>query len=137
MATLKVKSAGKFGSRYGVRVRRNFLAVEAKQNQESNCPRCGSNRVTRQNRGVFYCGKCENEFVGGAFMPETLTGSIVKRMILQKTFMPAEMGLINSEDKAAPAAAKKPKRKEKKEAKAAAESSDVEAESEALVEEDH
>lgn len=106
MATLKVKSAGKFGSRYGVRVRRNFLAVEAKQNQESNCPRCGSIRVSRLNRGVFYCGKCENEFVGGAFVPETLTGGIVKRMIQQKTFLPAEMGLVKVEEKTAEA--KKP-----------------------------
>lgn len=91
MSTVKVSSAGQFGSRYGVRVRRNFLSIHERQSNTHECPSCGASRVRRLNRGVFACQKCGVEFTGGAFLPETLSGSIVAKMIQQKTFSPPAM----------------------------------------------
>lgn len=92
MSTVKVSSAGQFGSRYGVRVRRNFLSINDRQTNRHECPSCGASRVRRLNRGVFSCLKCNVEFTGGAFLPETLSGTIVAKMIQQKTFTPPAMG---------------------------------------------
>jgi len=40
----KTKSAGRFGARYGKRVRARLVAVETKQRVKQKCPFCGKNR---------------------------------------------------------------------------------------------
>lgn len=86
--TRKVASAGRFGSRYGVGIRRKLLKVEPFQLQKHVCPSCGFQKVKRKGRGIFECRKCLHAFVGGAYLPQTLTGGIISKMVSQKMFSP-------------------------------------------------
>lgn len=95
----KTRTAAKFGSRYGVGIRRSWLKVEDKQRQKHSCPFCGFKKVKRVSRGIFSCKKCGKRFSGGAFLPETLTGSIVKKMVSQKSFLSSVSELVESTEK--------------------------------------
>ena len=99
--TKKVKRLGKFGSRYGVGIRKKLLKIEASQYGEHNCPWCNSKRIKRKAAGVFLCKKCGAEFAGGAYVPETMAGSIVKKMVTQKSFVPnlKELAASKEEEK--------------------------------------
>lgn len=99
MATKKLKSVARFGARYGLGVKKRVLEIEQRQKQKFNCPNCGFPKVKRKARGIFKCRKCGSKFTGGAFIPETLTGSIVKKMVSQKAFLPAMKELIEATEK--------------------------------------
>ncbi len=86
--TLKVGSVGRFGSRYGVGIRRKLLKIEPLQLQKHVCPSCGSRRVKRLSKGIFSCSKCLHEFVGGSYVPQTLAGGIISKMVSQRAFAP-------------------------------------------------
>mgnify|MGYP001588885246 CR=1 FL=1 len=93
--TEKVGSTGRFGSRYGVGIRKRLLKIESRSNskrgrgaQGRKCPNCGFNTVKRLSKGVFDCRKCSHQFVGGAYLPQTLTGGIISQMVSQKKFVP-------------------------------------------------
>lgn len=90
--TKKVKSAGRLGSRYGVGIRKRLLKIEAKQQRRYECPFCGFKRVKRKAAGIFACGKCHAKFAGGAYLPETLPGSIIKKTVAQKAFSNKALG---------------------------------------------
>lgn len=89
MTTQKVKSTGRFGVRYGVTIRKRMLKVESQQKQFSDCPSCGFKKVKRISTGVFTCRKCNYTFAGGAYLPRTLAGTIIQKMVTQKSFVPA------------------------------------------------
>lgn len=84
--TAKVKTAGRFGSRYGVGIRKRLIKVETAQKKKHRCPECGFPRVKRLAAGIYICKKCNARFAGGAYTPETMSGRIVKKMIAQKSF---------------------------------------------------
>lgn len=92
--TKKVYTAGRFGAKYGVGIRKRVVKVELKQKQKYTCPSCNSGRLKRINRGIFLCSKCQSEFAGGTFIPHTLTGGIIKKMVSQKNFLPLAKQLI-------------------------------------------
>ena len=94
--TKKVASTGRFGSRYGVGIRKKVLKVESLQIKKKSCPNCGSNSVKRKSAGIFFCSKCSHEFVGGAYLPKTLTGKIISQMVSQKKFAPSELEEVSS-----------------------------------------
>jgi large subunit ribosomal protein L37Ae len=94
--TKKVKSAGRYRARYGIGIRRRLLEIEAKQKKPHSCPYCGFMKVKRKAAGIFICTKCGAKFAGGAFVPQTLTGSIVTKMVMQKSFLPAMNQLIEA-----------------------------------------
>jgi len=98
MSTKKVKRTGRFGSRYGVGIRKRLLKIEAGQFAPHNCPECSAPRVRRKAPGIFYCRKCGYEFAGGAYFPETMTGNIVKKMVSQKVFLPSLRNLIETKE---------------------------------------
>lgn len=131
MATKKVGSAGRFKARYGVGIRKRLIKVEEKQRKASVCQNCGFEKVKRQGTGIYHCKKCGLQFAGGAFLPQTMSGALVKKMVSQKSFLPSVEELISlkegeeakPEKKAGKKAGKKAKKaekegkKEKKEAK--------------------
>ncbi|HKZ64666.1 MAG TPA: 50S ribosomal protein L37ae [Thermoplasmata archaeon] len=72
--TKKVKSVGRFASRYGVRIRRRILEVEVEQRKRHQCPRCMAYSVKRRGTGVWACRRCGLVFAGGAYRPIVTTG---------------------------------------------------------------
>lgn len=100
MTTDKVKSAGRFGSRYGVGIRKRLLKVESRQLKPQTCPFCHFKKVKRKSTGIFVCRKCGAKFAGGAYLSQTMTGSIIKKMVTQKSFTPTETELVEAKEEA-------------------------------------
>jgi len=62
--TKKVGSTGRFGARYGKKVRRKVEKIQRKPHQ---CPYCSSLRAKRIASGIWYCKKCDAKFTGRAY----------------------------------------------------------------------
>ena len=113
--TLKVKTAGRFGSRYGVGIRKRIIKVETLAKRKHRCPDCGFDRVKRVAAGIYVCRKCKLKFAGGAYIPETMSGNIVRKMVLQKSFLPLVKDLISAKEEQEKEPPKEPRQvKEKK-----------------------
>jgi large subunit ribosomal protein L37Ae len=69
--TKKVKSAGKFGTRYGTKARKRYADLDTKMRRPHECPACKRYSVKRTSTGIWKCRKCSEEFVGGAYLPKT------------------------------------------------------------------
>jgi len=69
--TKKVGSAGRFGPRYGRRIRLSVKEVEAKQKKAHRCPMCKKLSLQRISAGIWECKKCGAKFAGGAYTPRT------------------------------------------------------------------
>ena len=74
--TKKVGSAGRFGSRYGVKIRKKVLKIEEKQKQNHTCPNCSKKTLKREVAGMYKCDSCSLTIAGGAYYPETMTGKV-------------------------------------------------------------
>ena len=69
MATKKVGSTGRFGSRYGRRIRTKIVSVE-KDKHLVKCPHCLKLKaLKRVSSGIWYCTKCDTKFAGKAYKP--------------------------------------------------------------------
>ncbi len=77
--TKKAGSIGRFGPRYGVKIRRRVLEVETGQKGYHLCPRCSATKVKRVSSGVWECRHCGLRFAGGAYRPIVTTS--VKREV--------------------------------------------------------
>ncbi|MBU1120546.1 50S ribosomal protein L37Ae, partial [Candidatus Micrarchaeota archaeon] len=97
--TKKVLSTGRFGVRYGVGIRKRLLKIELKQRKKHVCSICGFGKLKRTSTGIYYCKKCDKDFSGGAYLPETMTGRIIKKMVIQKKFLPQLGELIEAREK--------------------------------------
>lgn len=69
MRTRKVGAAGKFGSRYGKKIREDFVKIESLKKTSWECPRCLKKRVRRLAAGVWECDACKHRFAGKAYKP--------------------------------------------------------------------
>lgn len=63
----KTKSAGRFGSRYGKKVRDKLVGVEEKQRKKQKCPFCGKLGVKRISKGIWKCSKCNKKFASDTY----------------------------------------------------------------------
>jgi large subunit ribosomal protein L37Ae len=92
--TKKVGVAGRYGPRYGVRIRKQIAAVTAAKNKSYECPRCKHVAVKRVSTGIWKCRRCDLKFAGGAYTPKVST----------RTSMPSkgddEIVVINKEAEA-------------------------------------
>tara|TARA_Y100000034_G_scaffold83632_1_gene100115 strand:+ start:68 stop:283 length:216 start_codon:yes stop_codon:yes gene_type:complete len=68
--TKKVGSTGRFGVRYGRKIRKRVLKVEKLQKVKHDCPNCKKPGVKRQASGIWYCSKCTTKFAGKAYTPK-------------------------------------------------------------------
>lgn len=68
--TPKKKFAGRFGSKYGKKVREKFFAIEKKQRKKQKCPYCGKLAVKRLSKGIWKCNACNKKFTGGTYFLE-------------------------------------------------------------------
>ncbi|MBS3107357.1 50S ribosomal protein L37ae [Candidatus Woesearchaeota archaeon] len=67
MARKKVNYAGRFGCRYGSRVRAKVNIVEADQRKLQKCPFCESLKAKRVSTGIYECKKCNAKFANKAY----------------------------------------------------------------------
>lgn len=65
----KSKSSGRFGPRYGKRIRASVVSVESKQRKKQKCPFCGKRGVKRIAKGIWKCTrpKCGKKFAFDVF----------------------------------------------------------------------
>ncbi len=68
--TKKAKASGRFGARYGRRVRSKLSAVESKQRVKQKCPYCGKSGVKRLSKGIWECDKCGKKFASDVYYLE-------------------------------------------------------------------
>jgi large subunit ribosomal protein L37Ae len=68
--TKKVGSTGRFGARYGKKLRAKVAAVEKIQRQKQKCPYCNRKAVKRLSPGIWKCNKCESKFTSKAYRVE-------------------------------------------------------------------
>jgi large subunit ribosomal protein L37Ae len=64
--TKKVKSAGRFGARYGNRVRTKITEIESKQRKKQDCIFCNG-IAKRLSKGIWKCNKCNKKFASHTF----------------------------------------------------------------------
>ncbi|UCF07394.1 MAG: 50S ribosomal protein L37ae [Thermoplasmata archaeon] len=67
--TKKVGIAGKYGARYGVKVRKQIRTIEAEKVKRHTCPRCQHKSVKRIGTGIWRCRRCNLTFASGAYSP--------------------------------------------------------------------
>nr|MDO8099806.1 50S ribosomal protein L37ae [Candidatus Njordarchaeota archaeon] len=67
--TKKVKTAGRFGSRYGATIRKRVTEIESEQKALHKCPNCDTRALKRIAVGIWQCNKCKMKFAGGAWRP--------------------------------------------------------------------
>ncbi len=63
----KTKSAGRFGARYGRKVRNKLTQVEEKQRIKQKCPFCEKLGVKRKANGIWNCKKCDKTFASNTY----------------------------------------------------------------------
>ena len=63
----KSKSAGRFGARYGKKVRTRLVKVEEKQRLKQICPFCKKSGVKRISKGIWHCQKCNKKFASDVY----------------------------------------------------------------------
>ncbi len=94
--TKKAGSVARFGPRYGVKIRRRILEIEAGQKRPHPCPRCQAVGVRRLSSGGWRCRRCGLTFAGGAYRPVVTTS--VKREI--PTTVEVEAGAVEEKKEA-------------------------------------
>ncbi len=68
--TKKSRASGRFGARYGRRVRQKFADVESKQRVKQKCPYCNKLGVKRKAKGIWSCAKCGKTFASNTYYLE-------------------------------------------------------------------
>ena len=68
--TKKIKSAGRFGTGYGLRIRKRLKKIEEKQHKKQTCPLCKKKGVKEEAKGIWYCKKCKKKFASRTYYIE-------------------------------------------------------------------
>jgi large subunit ribosomal protein L37Ae len=76
-----VGSAGRYGPRYGKRIRAKVSDIESLQRKKHVCPSCDLPYVKRQSAGIWVCRKCGAKFAGSSYYPKSQT-TIKKEKVL-------------------------------------------------------
>ncbi len=66
--TKKIGIAGRFGPRYGTRVKSAIRQIESKVRERQLCPVCKRKAVKRVAAGIWKCKKCGVKFSGSAYV---------------------------------------------------------------------
>ena len=65
--TVKVGITGKYGTRYGQKLRKQVKAIEILQRTIYTCPFCGKTSIKRAAVGIWKCKACRRNIAGGAW----------------------------------------------------------------------
>ncbi len=71
--TQQVGVVGRYGPRYGVRIRRRVQEIDESVRASHVCPKCQAQAVRRRSSGVWQCRHCGHVFAGGAYRPVVTT----------------------------------------------------------------
>ncbi len=71
--TRQVGVVGRYGPRYGVRIRRRVQEIDETRRGTHVCPKCQAPKVQRRSSGVWQCRHCGHVFAGGAYRPVVTT----------------------------------------------------------------
>ena len=71
--TRQVGAVGRYGPRYGVRIRRRVQEIDETLHAKHVCPKCQAPAVRRRSSGVWQCRHCGHVFAGGAYRPVVTT----------------------------------------------------------------
>lgn len=77
--TKKVGIAGKYGPRYGIRIRRRLQEVESQMRERHPCPECNTGILKRVGAGIYECRKCGIKIASSAYYP-TPPRAITKKL---------------------------------------------------------
>ncbi|MBI3413422.1 MAG: 50S ribosomal protein L37ae [Candidatus Aenigmarchaeota archaeon] len=67
--TKRIGSAGRYGVRFGQKIRKMVSDIEAVQKSKHTCPACTKTAVVREASGIWKCNICGCVFAGGAYNP--------------------------------------------------------------------
>jgi large subunit ribosomal protein L37Ae len=97
--TVKVGITGKYGTRYGAKLRKQAKAIEILQRTKYTCPFCGKNSIRRQAVGIWRCRACRRTVAGGAWEFNTSAALTAKTTInrLKKEVIDVKKG-VEEED---------------------------------------
>lgn len=70
MASKKMAQVGRFGTRYGKKIRVAVISIEKKQRAKQKCPYCTRMTAKRMAKGIWECKFCGKTFTGGAYFLE-------------------------------------------------------------------
>ena len=79
--TAKVGITGKYGTRYGQKLRKQVKAIEILQRKKNICPFCGKKSIRRTAVGIWQCRACRRTVAGGAWEFITSAASTAKTTI--------------------------------------------------------
>ena len=65
--TKKVGAAGRYGVRYGTKLRKAVTSIERIQRRKQECPSCKKLGIKRVAMGIWECRKCGAKYAGGAY----------------------------------------------------------------------
>lgn len=68
--TKHTKSTGRFGPRYGAKVKTKTRAIESKQRKKQKCPYCKKPASKRISKGLWECKSCKKRYALGAYYLE-------------------------------------------------------------------
>ncbi|MEM0448977.1 MAG: 50S ribosomal protein L37ae [Methanomassiliicoccales archaeon] len=69
--TVKAGTAGRFGARYGVVVRKLTRDIEKVEKARYECPTCHHVSVKRKASGIWQCKHCDAKFAAASYSPFT------------------------------------------------------------------
>ena len=70
-----------FNVRYGVSIRKRYMAISADKKRKYRCDLCGKEAVKRSGNGLWHCRHCGATFAGGAYTMKTTAGETVSRLL--------------------------------------------------------
>jgi large subunit ribosomal protein L37Ae len=69
--TRKAGITGKYGPRYGVKIRKQIKSVSRHRTKLQRCPECQANAVKRVASGIWVCNHCNLKFAASAYSVRT------------------------------------------------------------------
>ncbi len=113
--TAKVGITGKYGTRYGQKLRKQVKAFEILQRTKYVCPFCGKTAVRRHSVGIWQCKPCGRTVAGGAWEFSTSAAQTAKTTInrLKKLIVDTKEEVAMEVEEEVKADKKKPKKNNK------------------------
>lgn len=97
----KLKSAKRFGPRYGKRLKLRVAKIEEESRKIHKCPYCNYKAVKRVGVGIWFCRKCKAKFTGKAYSVEkkiSFEEKLIKEEGIEKEKRGEEISSLNKKE---------------------------------------